>query len=126
MNLLDNPAVLGVSASLGGALVGYWLVRWKERNLRAACCVEQQALLEGARREADAISREARVKSTEEALNLRRETETSFTQRRADLHETERRLAERETLINRQLQSVVDEERALREQQDLFRQKNSA
>src|SRR5262245_13690182 len=117
MNLLDNPAVLGVAAFAGGALAGYWLLRWKERNVRAARCIEQQAVLDGARREADAIAREARAQATEDALNLRKETETSFTQRRTEQHETERRLAERESLINKQLQSVVEEERALREQQ---------
>ena len=126
MNLLDNPAVLGVAAFLGGALAGYWLLRCKERNVRAARCIEQKALLDGARHQADALEREARAKASEEALNLRRETETSFAQRRADHHETERRLAERESLINRQLQSVVEEERALREQQELFRQKSAA
>ncbi|HEU0008967.1 MAG TPA: Rnase Y domain-containing protein, partial [Verrucomicrobiae bacterium] len=126
MNLLDHPALLSVAAFLGGALAGYWLLRWKERNLRAARCIEQKALVDGARREADAIAREGRAKASEDALSLRRETETSFAQRRADHHETERRLAERESLINRQLQSVVEEERALREQQELFRQKTAA
>src|SRR4030095_5727711 len=126
MTLLDNPALVGGASFLGGALAGYWLLRWKERNLRAARCIEQKAFLEGARREAEAISTEARAKASEEALNLRRETETSFIQRRADHQETERRLAERESLINHQLQSVVEEERALREQQELFRQKTAA
>src|SRR6266540_1986565 len=126
MNLLDHPALLSVAAFLGGALAGYWLLRWKERKLRAARCIEQKALVDGARREADAIAREGRAKASEDALSLRRETETSFAQRRADHHETERRLAERESLINRQLQNVVEEERALREQQELFRQKTAA
>ena len=40
--------------------------------------------------------------------------------------DAEKRLVERETLINRQLQSVVEEERRLREQQDECRKKSDA
>ncbi len=126
MNLLEHPTVLGAAAFIGGCIVGYWLLRWKERNIRAARHIEQQALLDAARREADALAREARAQASEDALRLRQETEASFAQRRTDIQETEHRFAERESLINRQLQSVVEEERGLREQQELCRQKTTA
>ncbi len=126
MNLLENPALLAAVAFVGGSLVGYWLLRWKERNIRAARRIEQQAILDAARREADALTREAQAKAAEDALRLRQETETTFDKRRTDLYETERRLVERESLINRQLQSVVEEERTLREQQEACRLKTAS
>lgn len=126
MNLLEQPALLAAVAFAGGALAGYWLLRWKERNIRTARRIEEQAHLEAARREADALTREAQAKAAEDALRLRQETEASFTQRRADHLETDRRLAERESLVNRQLQTIVEEERACREQQESLRQKSDA
>ena len=96
MNLLENPPLLAAVAFVGGSLVGYWLLRWKERNIRAARRIEQQAILDAARREADALTREAQAKAAEDALRLRQETETTFDKRRTDLYETERRLVERD------------------------------
>ena len=126
MNWLENPAVVGAAALIGGSIAGYWLLRWKERNIRAARRIEHQSILDAARREIDTLIREARAQASEDAHRVRQETEASFAQRRTELQEIERRLAERESLINRQLQSVVEEERGLREQQELCRQKTAA
>ena len=116
MSLLEYPAVLGAACLGGGALLGYWLLRWKERSVRDALAIKEQSILETARRQADAITREARLLADEEALRVRQQTETTFITRRHELDETEKRLLERETLINRQLQSLVEEEKLLRQQ----------
>ena len=126
MNWLENPAVVGAAAFIGGSIAGYWLLRWKERSIRAARKIEHQSILDAARREVDALTRETRAQASEDALKVRQDTEACFTQRRNELHEIEQRLAERESLINRQLHSVVEEERGLREQQELCRQKTAA
>jgi len=118
MSSLENPVVWGPAFFVAGAAMGYWLWRWKERNLRAAFTLKEQALLEDARRQAEVIAREARVQANEEALKIRRTAEDSYSTHKQELAETEKRLVERESLINRQLQSIVEEERRLREQQD--------
>jgi len=115
--MLDNPYISGAVWVIAGALVGYWLVRWKERNVRAALALKEQAILEGARRQADNIAREEHLQANEEALKVRKETEQSFATRNQTAADTEKRLAEREVLINRQLESMVQEEKSLREQQ---------
>src|SRR5580765_3422575 len=115
--MLDNPYISGAVWVAGGALVGYWLVRWKERTVRVALALKEQAILESARRQADNIAREARLQANEEALKLREQTEQSFATRRQAAVEAEKRLVERESLINRQLESMVQEEKSLREQQ---------
>ena len=115
--MLDNP-YLGAAAWLtAGALLGYWLVRWKERNVRAAWTIKEQATLENAQRQAETILREARLQANEEALKLREATEQSFATRRLAATDAEKRLSEREALINHQLESIVTEEKELREQQ---------
>ena len=77
MSLLENPWVTGAAAFCVGSLVGYWLLRWKERNLRAAAAIKEQTLLESARLQAENIAREARVLANEESLKLRERTEQS-------------------------------------------------
>src|SRR6266853_3357797 len=123
MSLLENPYLNGLVCLLTGAMLGYWLLRWKERNLRAAHTIKEQAILENAQRQADAITREARLQANEEALKLREQSEQSVTERRNQVGGAENRLVERETLINRQLASMVEEEKCLREQRMECRKK---
>ncbi|HEY6166422.1 MAG TPA: ribonuclease Y, partial [Verrucomicrobiae bacterium] len=59
-----------------------------------------------------------RLKANEEALKLREETEQNFSARRKELAELEGRLAQRESLINRQLENMVADERSVRAQKD--------
>ena len=121
MSLLENPAVLGLACFAGGAAAGYWLWRWKERSVRAALHVQEQSILDDARRQADVLTREARATAGEESLRLRQENDAAFARRREELCDTERRLTEREALIDRQFKSTLDEERSLREQQEACR-----
>jgi ribonuclease Y len=124
MTFLDNPFVIGLACFVGGSAAGYWLLRWKDRNLRAALTIKEQSILENARRQAENIAREARLQSNEEAIKLREQTELSFTERRQRLTEAEKRLVERETLINQQLESMVQEEKNLREKERSLRKRS--
>ena len=126
MSLLENTVVAGAVCFAAGSALGYWLLRWKERNLRAAARLQEDALLDNARRQAEAIAREARLQANEEALKLREQTESSFTARREEIHSTEKRLVEREALVNRQLESMVEEEERLRKQQEEWQKKSDA
>src|SRR6185436_20710503 len=125
-NLLDHPLFLAGSSLIVGAIVGYWLVRWKERNLRAALAIKEQAILDAGAREAETLAREARVKCNEEIARVKEETIKSFTARESQLAEAERRLMEREGLINKQLENFVAEEKSLREQQCEWHKKSEA
>src|SRR5688500_17457631 len=109
MSMLDNSWFLAGSSLIVGTIIGYWLVRWKERNVRAALAIKEQSILDAAAREADTLAREARVKCNEEIAKVKEETEKSFAPRQCQILEAERRLAERETLIKRQLENFVNE-----------------
>jgi ribonuclease Y len=126
MSILDNSLFLAGSALIVGTIIGYWLVRWKERNVRAALAIKEQSILDAAAREAETLAREARVKCNEEIARVKQETERSFSARQTQLLEAEHRLTERETLINRQLESFVAEEKALRTQQAEWQKKAEA
>jgi ribonuclease Y len=126
MSILDNSLFLAGSSLVVGTILGYWLVRWKERNVRAALAIKEEAILDTAAREAETLAREARVKCNEEIAKVKEETVKSFTGREAQLLEAERRLVEREALINKQLENLVTEEKSLREQQCAWQKKSEA
>lgn len=100
-----------------GAVICFALLWWRDRNLQKAKSLEANALLEKARNEAEIIKRDATAAASQEALKLREEVEQSFAARRAERLESERRLSEREALINLQLQQMMDAEKTLKEQQ---------
>jgi ribonuclease Y len=116
----------GGALFVAGAVICFVLLWWRDRNIRHAKLIETQALLEKARNEAEIIKRDASVTSNQEALKLREQIEQSFVARRAERAESERRLGEREALINSQLQQMMSAEKALNEQkQTLARQTES-
>ncbi|MBI3880967.1 MAG: ribonuclease Y [Verrucomicrobia bacterium] len=103
----------GALVFITGAATGLALLRWRDKNVKAAQEVQRQTLLDNARRDADALTREAKLKANEVSLKLREETEKSFATRREEAVATERRLAERESLVNRQLESLHAGEKKL-------------
>lgn len=125
MSQFVNIVEGGAFAAAGGVLC-FLLLWWKDRNMRDAKKLEAEALLAKALSEAEVITRDAQLAASAEALKLRTEIEQSFAQRRADRAELERRLSEREALINSQLQRVVESEKSLSEQEAQLRQRTQA
>src|SRR5437867_5160353 len=116
----------GASLLLAGVALGYWIFRWRQRRLDTAHAAKEKLLLENAQREAEAVLREARLAANEEALKLREQTEKSFSTRRRELGDLEQRLADRETLINRQLEGLVQREKEVRDKQQELEEKKAA
>lgn len=117
MNWSDYLLLEGACVFGAGIGIGSWLLRRKERILRSALAAKEQTVLEAARHEAENITREARLAANEEVLKLREQTEKAFSARRQEVEELERRLAEREKLINNQLAGLLEQEKALRTRQ---------
>jgi ribonucrease Y len=103
----------GAALFSAGAVICFLLLWWRERSLQKAKLLESQALLDKARNEAEIIKRDASAAASQEALKLREQIEESFAARRAERAESERRLGEREALINSQLQQMMEAEKAL-------------
>ena len=111
---------------VAGAVLCYLLLWWKDHNLKKVKTLEAEAFLNQARNEAEMLSRNARLAANEEALKLREQVEKSFTDRRAERAELERRLGERESLINSQLQRIVETEKNLTDQKQALRKRIEA
>ena len=92
MILLANSYLAGGLGLIAGILLAFFFWRWRERTLQQVRDLERQSLLDSARREAEGVLRESRLRASEEALNLRQETERSFTGRLKEITENEARL----------------------------------
>ena len=115
MILSVNLMVEAAAVFIAGGGMGYWLCRWKEQKLREARAFKEKSILENARREAESIIREARVTASEESLKVREDNQRLFETRRSDLKTMEKRLNDREALLNHQLENLVREEKAYRD-----------
>src|SRR5579872_4415422 len=115
---------IGVFFLVGGTILGFSIYRWRERSRGAALELRQEAILESCRREGEAIAREARLKANEEALKLRTDTELAVAARHKEMAVIEQRLAEREDLVNRQLENLVRQEKSLRTEQEEIEKKS--
>jgi len=116
MTLLANMVLEGAGFFLAGVLLCGLALWWKERNSRISQTRNAQSVLQQAKADAEGVIRDARLVANEEAAKIREQTEQSFTARRQERAESERRLAEREALINAQLEKVVQVENNLQEQ----------
>ncbi|HTL55250.1 MAG TPA: ribonuclease Y [Candidatus Limnocylindrales bacterium] len=103
---------------LTGAVLCYLFVQWRNRDSRRAQAAQAQGLLDQSRREAAIILRDARLTASEEALKQHELADQAVASRRAERLELEKRLAEREQLINSQLQRMVESEKSLSEEKD--------
>jgi ribonucrease Y len=108
---LANLDLQDALVAIAGVVVGVLLWRWKEKATRTAAKAELARLRESSEREAESIRREAKLAANEELLKSREELERNFTERRRELDGTQQRLAERESLFNRQLEGVMNAER---------------
>jgi ribonucrease Y len=126
MTLPESINLYDLFEFLAGVGGGMLLLLWVEKRRRAAVRHEEQAVLNQARREAEDIARAAQLRATEEAIKIRTQADLAVVARDRELAEAESRLTEREKLINRQFESLVQEEKTLRGQQEEARQAGTA
>ena len=112
---------VGVAGFALGAGVIFLLLVW--RGKRAVAAHQQQAdgIITNARRDAEEITSRAKLAANEEALQLRKGIEDSLATQRAQQTELERRLTDREGLINTQLERVMRAERVLEERDETLK-----
>ena len=78
------------------------------------------------RREADEQLEKARTAANQEALQLRAQNEQSLATHRTELATQERRLTEREMLLNAQFNRVIQTETDLKQQREILERKSAA
>ena len=111
-----------------------WIRKDQKRQIRRALQNTESSLKEHSRREAEVLTRSARMLTREETNRLRGEIENAIGAESEEIRERERRLEERESLLDRQLQSLLENEKKTNQKQtsinklesELFLQKQKA
>jgi ribonuclease Y len=114
----------GAALFVGGAALCFFLIGWRDRNLRKQRQRDAQAILDQARSEAETIKRKAAADANQEGLKLREEIEQSFAARRTEREALERRLTEREALVNAQLERLMETEKNHKEQREALQRRD--
>lgn len=117
-NILDGAAFFAA-----GAVLCFLLLWWRERTASKARALETQALIDKAHSEAELLKRDATAAASQEALKLREEMEQAFNARRIERAEIEKRLTEREALINSQLSRIMEAEKTLKTERETLQAK---
>lgn len=116
--------LITIAATLVGLVAGYavryLLVEAKVRSARD----ESAQILAEARKDAEAIRREASVDAKDEAHQIRQQAEEEARERRRELQQQERRLVHKEEILDRKMDSLEQREAALnRKSENLQRQR---
>ncbi|OZS79313.1 ribonuclease Y [Tetzosporium hominis] len=124
-----------ISALLGlfvGAVVGYWYLKKLNDSKVTGAKQSSELILEEAKREAEALKKEALLEAKDEVHTLRTEAEADIRERRAELQKQENRLVQREENLDRKDEtldkrenSLERKEEALAERQQHIEQKES-
>ncbi len=99
----------------GGVLVGCWLWRLLELRSRHSFAAQKRDSLDQARREAEALAREARLTAEEEILRRRRQFDDELSRRRQEAEAEEHRIVQREAVLQLRAENQDERERKLAE-----------
>ena len=126
MFLISNNYLEGTGLVLAGVALGFSFFLWKERKIRAALAEQELLLRKNVRKDSETLLRDARWSANEEINRLREQSELYLSKRRGEIEASEARLSQRENLINRQLEGLVEEEKSLRGRQTQLQQQTAA
>ena len=99
-------------AMIGGMI---WIRKDQKRQIRRALQSTETSLKEHSRREAEVLTRSARMLTREETDRLRVEIENVIGAETEEIRQREKRLEERESLLDRQLQSLLENEKQIQQ-----------
>ena len=116
MALIDIQTMLiiaGIAGVVGLGAGYYWRKLASEARIKSAEA-EAARILETARRDADAKSREALVAAKEETLRMRNDLEREARERRSEQQRTERRLVQKEEGLDRKVENLEKRDESYR------------
>ncbi len=113
---MQLESVLTALACVGAGFgVAFAFGRVRERALKAELLARERDQEDRQRRESEAVALSFKVAAQEQLGRDRAELERSHSAQRVELQADERRLQERESLINRQIERLADQEKEVRQ-----------
>lgn len=110
-----------ISALIGlfvGAFVGYWYLKKLNDSKVTGAKQSSELILDEAKREAEALKKEALLEAKDEVHTLRTEAEADIRERRSELQKQENRLLQREENLDRKDETVNKREASLERKED--------
>ncbi len=125
MNLVTYFAL---AVATGLILVLAVMLFKNKRVLNSLKAAEQtaQKIIGDSKREAETIKREAQLEAKDRSLSLRAEVEKQSKDRKVELHNLEKRLGQREELLEKKEQALILKERELGQKEKRFAEKEYA
>lgn len=93
-----------------GAIAGLWIEKSRGKARRTAARDQAREILEAAEREAATLKRAAELAGKEESFRLKAEWEAESETRRVEIQRGEKKLVEREEMLERKLGMLVERE----------------
>jgi ribonuclease Y len=126
MNFLANIDLVNIIWLGCGCLVGFLFKLFIDHKKRASVLAESEKIIQKAKSDAEAIIREAKISATDEINRKREELRASMSARKQELAELEKRVEQREALINKQLESIIEREKVLQQQSNELKKREAS
>jgi ribonuclease Y len=118
--------VLALGLALVGLAIGLGLERWRQNRLKQAAESQAKQIIREAEREVEARRREADLEIKDKMLQARAEFEQESRTRRDEIQSVERRLLQREEILDRKLEVLDRRERELAGREQELRTREQA
>lgn len=116
---------VGLIALIIGCAVGYVLRKQSSEKMIGSAEAEAKRVVDEAARSAETLKKEALVEAKDDAYKIRNEAEQEARERRAEVQNTEKRLMQKEDILDRKSDSLEQkEEKLLEREQSLLDRKN--
>src|SRR5688500_16582082 len=116
---MTTPLWIGgvITSTVLGLLLGWWLERLRLRRRKADAETEAARIRQAAEADSDRIRKAAELAGKEEAYKSRQEWEREEGRRREEIDRGDRRIAERQTALDRKYDLLDEKEKALAERE---------
>ncbi|WP_203332680.1 ribonuclease Y [Planococcus beigongshangi] len=120
---MDNVIIFALLGLLVGVFVGYFVMKKSNESKMAGARNSAEQIIEDAKREADALKKEALLEAKDENHKLRTETESEIRERRSELQKQENRLLQREENLDRKDDALNKREAGLERKDEALAEK---
>ncbi|WP_033544075.1 ribonuclease Y [Planococcus sp. CAU13] len=120
---MDNVIIFALLGLLVGVFVGYFVMKKSNESKMAGARNSAEQIIEDAKREAEALKKEALLEAKDENHKLRTETESEIRERRSELQKQENRLLQREENLDRKDDALNKREAGLERKDEALAEK---
>ncbi|WP_422123486.1 ribonuclease Y [Planococcus sp. X10-3] len=120
---MENVIIFALLGILVGIVVGYFVMKKSNDSKMAGARNSAEQIIEDAKREAEALKKEALLEAKDENHKLRTETESDIRERRSEIQKQENRLLQREENLDRKDDALNKREAGLERKDEALAEK---